>query len=93
MKTDTAFRNSSLENLFLKVVVLGTSKHWSYRTDLLVFCLKFGIIYLSVRQLVLYNITNNYYKYFDIYVYIYKIYIIYIYIYKAYINVHMKKFI
>ena len=81
MKTDTAFRNSSLENLFLKVVVLGTSKHWSYRTDLLVFCLKFGIIYLSVRQLVLYNITNNYYKYFDIYVYIYKIYIIYIYIY------------
>ena len=80
MKTDTAFRNSSLENLFLKVVVLGTSKHWSYRTDLLVFCLKFGIIYLSVRQLVLYNITNNYYKYFDIYVYIYKIYIIYIYI-------------
>ena len=53
MKTDTAFRNSSLENLFLKVVVLGTSKHWSYRTDLLVFCLKFGIIYLSVRQLVL----------------------------------------
>ena len=80
MKTDTAFRNSSLENLFLKVVVPGTSKHWSYRTDLLVFCLKFGIIYLSVRQLVLYNITNNYYKYFDIYVYIYKIYIIYIYI-------------
>ena len=80
MKTDTAFRNSSLENLFLKVVVLGTSKHWSYRTDLLVFSLKFGIIYLSVRQLVLYNITNNYYKYFDIYVYIYKIYIIYIYI-------------
>ena len=80
MKTDTAFRNSSLENLFLKVVVPGTSKHWSYRTDLLVFCLKFGIIYLSVRQLLLYNITNNYYKYFDIYVYIYKIYIIYIYI-------------
>ena len=75
MKTDTAFRNSSLENLFLKVVVLGTSKHWSYRTDLLVFCLKFGIIYLSVRQLVLYNITNNYYKYFDIYVYIYIKYI------------------
>ena len=80
MKTDTAFRNSSLEKLFLKVVVPGTSKHWSYRTDLLVFCLKFGIIYLSVRQLLLYNITNNYYKYFDIYVYIYKIYIIYIYI-------------
>ena len=75
MKTDTAFRNSSLENLFLKVVVLGTSKHWSYRTDLLVFCLKFGIIYLSVRQLLLYNITNNYYKYFDIYVYIYIKYI------------------
>ena len=70
MKTDTAFRNSSLEKLFLKVVVPGTSKHWSYRTDLLVFCLKFGIIYLSVRQLVLYNITNDYYKYFDIYVYI-----------------------
>ena len=36
MKTDTAFRNSSLENLFLKVVVRGTSKHWSYRTGLLV---------------------------------------------------------
>ena len=70
MKTDTAFRNSSLEKLFLKVVVPGTSKHWSYRTDLLVFCLKFGIIYLSVRQLVLYNITNDYDKYFDIYVYI-----------------------
>ena len=63
MKTDTAFRNSSL-------VIPGTSKHWSYRIDLLVFCLKFGIIYLSVRQLVLYNITNDYYKYFDIYVYI-----------------------
>ena len=53
MKADTAFRNSSLENLFLKVVIRGTSKHWSYRTGLLDFCLKFGTIYLSVRQLVL----------------------------------------
>ena len=29
---DTAFRKSNLENLLLKVVVLGTSKHWSYNT-------------------------------------------------------------
>ena len=36
MVTDTAFRKSTLENLFLKVVVPGTSKHWLYHTDLLV---------------------------------------------------------
>ena len=53
MEPDTTYRNSSLENLFLKVVVAGTFMHCSYRTDLLVFCLKLGIIYLSVRQLVL----------------------------------------
>ena len=41
MATDTTYRKSSLENLFLKVVVPGISKHWSYHTDLLVFCHKF----------------------------------------------------
>ena len=28
MVTDTAFRKSSLENLFLTAAVPGTSKHW-----------------------------------------------------------------
>ena len=41
MATDTTYRKSSLENLFLKLVVRGTYKHWSYHTDLLVFCHKF----------------------------------------------------
>ena len=40
MVTDTIFRKSSLENLFFKVVVTGTSKYWSYHAGLLVFCLK-----------------------------------------------------
>ena len=35
--TDTAFRRSSLGNLFLKVVVPDNSKHESYHTGLLVF--------------------------------------------------------
>ena len=41
--TDTAFRQFSLENIFLKVVVLGTSKHWAYHTSLLIFCLEFRL--------------------------------------------------
>ena len=50
MVTDTAFRESSLENLLLKIVVPGTPKHWSYHTGLLVFCLKFRC--LQVPELV-----------------------------------------
>ena len=50
---DTDFRKSSLENLFLKVVVPGTSKQWSCYTDPLVFCLKFRLICLRVPKIVL----------------------------------------
>ena len=32
MVTDTAFTKSNLENRLLKVVILGTSKDWSYHT-------------------------------------------------------------
>ena len=53
MVTDTAFRKSSLENIFLKVVVPVTSKHCSYHTGLLVFCRKFRLICLRVPELVL----------------------------------------
>ena len=40
MITDTALGKFSLENLFAKVVVPGTSKHWSYHRVLLVCYLK-----------------------------------------------------
>ena len=40
MITDTALGKFSLENLFAKVVVPGTSKHWSYYRVLLVCYLK-----------------------------------------------------
>ena len=58
MATDTAYRKSSLKNLFLKVVAPGTSKHCSYHTDLLVFCHKFrlfrrNVICLRAPELVL----------------------------------------
>ena len=33
-------------NLFLKVMVRGTSKHWSYHTDLTDFCLKFRLSFV-----------------------------------------------
>ena len=48
MVTNSAFRKSSLENLFLKVVFEGTSKHWSYYIGLVVFFVKFRL--LSVCQ-------------------------------------------
>ena len=41
MVTDTVFKKSSLRNLFLKVVVPGTSEHLPCHTGLLVFCRKF----------------------------------------------------
>ena len=46
MVSDIAFGKSSLENLLLKVVILDTSKHWSYHTGLLVlvFCVKFRLL-------------------------------------------------
>ena len=36
--TDTAFRKSSLGNLFLKKVVSGTYQHWSFYTDSILTC-------------------------------------------------------
>ena len=33
MVTDTAFRKSSLENLYFKVSIPGTSMHWPYQID------------------------------------------------------------
>ena len=44
METDAAFRKTTLENLRFKVVVPGTSKHWSCYTGLLFFCLKFRLL-------------------------------------------------
>ena len=38
------FRKYGLENLFLKVVIPGISKHWSYHTGVLVFYLKFTLL-------------------------------------------------
>ena len=36
----TTFRKSSIGKLFIEKIFPGTSKNWSYHTDLLVFCLK-----------------------------------------------------
>ena len=43
MVTNTVFRKSNLEDLFLKKVIPGTSNHCPYHTDLLVSCLKFSL--------------------------------------------------
>ena len=42
MVTNTVFRDSILENFFLKRDPI-TSNHWSYHKELLVFCLKFRL--------------------------------------------------
>lgn len=46
--TDTVFMKPSVEKVFFKLVVLGTTKQWSHQTDLLVFCVK--LRHLSVLQ-------------------------------------------
>ena len=46
MVTNTALKKSSLGNVFLKVVAPATFKHWPYHTDLLVFCLKFRLLFV-----------------------------------------------
>ena len=59
MVTTTIFRKSSLENLFKKVVS-GTSNHWPYHKELLVFCLKFRLAPVCKYLNYYYNITNDY---------------------------------
>ena len=59
MVADTAFRKSSLGMFFLEKIVPGTSKHWPYHTDLLVFCLKFRLSPLCEYLSYYYNITND----------------------------------
>ena len=44
MITDAGVTKSSLENLFMKVVVPATSKHWSHHTGLLVINFGFYLI-------------------------------------------------
>ena len=56
--TNTVFRKSSLENPFL--VVPATSYHWTYHTDLLVFCLKFRLAPVCEYLNYYYNITDDY---------------------------------
>ena len=41
-------------------MVPGTSNHWPYHTDLLVFCLKFRIAPICEYLNYYYNITNDY---------------------------------
>ena len=57
--TDTAFRESSLGNLFIGKIVPGTSKNWPQKTDLLVFYLKFKLSTVSEYLNYYYNITND----------------------------------
>ena len=59
MVTNTVFRNSSLENFVLKNGP-GTSNHWPYQTDLLVFCLKFRLTPVCEYLNYYYDITNDY---------------------------------
>ena len=57
---DTVFRKSSLENLVLKKVVPGTSNHWSYYTDLLIFFLKLRLSPVCEYLNCYYKIANDY---------------------------------
>ena len=57
--TETAFRKSSLGKLFFAKIVLGTSKHWSYHVDLLVFCPKFRLLPVYEYLNYYYYISNN----------------------------------
>ena len=59
MATDTAFRKSSLGKIFLEKIAPGTSKHWPYHKDLLVFCLKFRLSPVCEYLNYYYNITND----------------------------------
>ena len=59
MVTDPAFRKSSLGKLFLEKIVPGTSKNWSYHTELLVFCLNFKVSLVCEYLNYYYNITND----------------------------------
>ena len=60
MVTNTVFRKSNLEDLFLKKVIPVTSNHCPYHTDLLVSCLKFSLWLVCEYPNYYYNITNDY---------------------------------
>ena len=60
MITSTVFRKSTLEDIFLKKIVLGTSNHWPYDTDLLVFRLKFRLAPVCEYLNYYYNTTTDY---------------------------------
>ena len=95
--TDTAFKKSSLKNLFLKKVVAGPSNHWSFHIDLLGFCLEFRLSPVCEYPNYYYNIINDFYNIFlSIYLSIYLMYIyiciyiyMYIYMHLYYIYIHI----
>ena len=58
MVTDTVVMKSNVENVFLKIVVLGTTKQWSHHTEILVFCVKFRHLSVCKYLNYYYDITN-----------------------------------
>ena len=59
MVTDTDFRRSRLVKLILEKSLPGTSKNWSYHTELLVFRIKFRLSLVCEYLNYYYNITND----------------------------------